>query len=496
MQTLLTSPQMRDADAHAIANLPISAINLVEQAAQAFVKVFKREVSDKQTGIAVLCGKGNNGADGLAIARLLAKENYRNVQVYVFDFSDKQTVAFEKNWKRLAKLNVPVNVITDEISIELTSTIFIDAILGSGLNKPLAGKYSGLAKVINAANRRVIAVDVPTGFPAEGLIDKNYKGVKADLVISFQRPKINFFFPESTIAMNRFEVVDIGLDEKFIDDQESDWKLTEKKDIQKIFKPRTNFSHKGTYGHALLIAGNTNTMGAALLMAKACLHSGAGLTTLYLPKSGLKALNTLLPEVMALPRGEHADLEDFSKYNIIGIGPGLGLGMTNEKLMAHLITLKRPLVIDADGLTLLSKHKVLLGKLSAGSILTPHLKEFDRLFGEHASWWERIQTARNFTQKSHTIIILKNQWTFICLPTGDVIINPTGNPTMASGGMGDVLAGMITAFLAQGYSSADAAILATFLHGKTGDVLAKKSAVVTASEVAGEVSKVLMKVLK
>jgi hydroxyethylthiazole kinase-like uncharacterized protein yjeF len=496
MQTLLSSEQMHKADAYAIANLPISPIDLMEQAALAFVKIFKGEVKDKQTSISILCGTGNNGADGLAIARLLTKGNYKNIQVYVFHFSTKQTEEFAKNWKRLSKMDVPVQEINELDTLQLSSGVIIDAILGTGLNKPLNGKYAGIAKVINASDGRIIAVDVPTGFPTEGPIDENYKGVKADLVISFQRPKINFFLPESARAINRFEIVDIGLDEAYIESQESYWKLTTTDDILHIFKPRANFSHKGTFGHALLVAGNTNTMGAALLMAKACLHAGAGLTTLCLPKSGLKTLNTLLPEVMALPRSEHVDLEDFSKYNAIGVGPGLGLSTKNEHWIAHLIGLKRPLVIDADGITLLSKQKGLLKKLPAGSILTPHLKEFDRIFGTHSNWLERIQTARNAAQNGNIIIVLKNQWTFVCLPSGEVRINPTGNPAMASGGMGDVLTGMITAYMAQNYSSADAAILATFLHGKTGDFLAKKSIIVTAGEVAGEVSKMMSKLLR
>ncbi|RZL36549.1 MAG: NAD(P)H-hydrate dehydratase, partial [Pedobacter sp.] len=292
-----------------------------------------------------------------------------------------------------------------------------------------------------------------------------------------------------------FKVVNIGLDEDFIEKQSSFWKVVTKNDIKKIIKPRANFTHKGTFGHALIIAGNENTMGAALLAASACLHSGAGLTTVCLPQSGLIALNTLLPEVMALPRNEKLDLQTFQKFNVIAIGPGLGLEEENEKLFKKLIGLQKPLVIDADGLTIVSNNIDLLSKLPANTILTPHLKEFDRLFGEHQNWWQRIETAREKAQKLNIIIVLKNQYTFVCLPTGDVCINQTGNPAMASGGMGDVLTGIITSLLAQGYIAEQAAILGVYFHGKAGDDLAKKSFTVTASQVALQIPRTLKKVL-
>lgn len=495
MQNLLSSMQMKEADAHTIAALPISAIDLMEQAALSFLKVFKKYIPSKQKEIAVLCGKGNNGGDGLAIGRLLVKSGYKQVKVYIINFSAKESPEFTKNYNRLLKSKAEFQVVGEVADFQTTASVIIDAILGAGLNKPLNGKYANLAKAINETNAKVIAVDAPTGFAAEGPIDENYKGVKAHLTVTFQRPKINFFFPESALAFDEFEVVDIGLDENFINQQQSNWKLITKKSILQVLKDRKKFSHKGTYGHALLVGGNTNTMGAALLMAKGCLHTGAGLTTVFLPKNGLKALNTVLPEVMALPRNEHGDLEDFSKFTAIGVGPGLGLGKANEQLLSHLVSLKKTLVLDADALTILAKQKELMERLQEGSILTPHVKEFDRLFGAHPNWWTRVQTAQDIAMKRKIVIVLKNRYTFVCLPNGDICINPTGNPAMASGGMGDVLTGMITAFLAQGYRSDEAALLATFIHGKTGDVLAKNRAVVTAGELAISIPKILKKLL-
>ncbi|MFI5452013.1 NAD(P)H-hydrate dehydratase [Pedobacter sp. UC225_61] len=497
MQTLLNAAQMRIADAYTIKNQPISSINLMEKAAKAFVKVFKKEVSDKESRISILCGQGNNGGDGLAIARLLASENYKNIAVYLIDFSTNQSEDNKKNIKRLLKLKVPVTIIKEAEKVkDLQADVLIDAILGSGLNKPLQGDYATIASFINDLKTKVVSVDVPTGFNSEGGIAEKYNGIKADLTICFQRPKINFFFPESVKALTKFKVVDIGLDEDFIENQKSEWKLTTESEIKQLLKPKKNFSHKDTYGHALLVAGNNATMGAALLSASSCLHTGAGLTTVCLPQSGLIALNTSLPEVMALPRNQYLATEAFDRFSAIAVGPGLGVEEENEELLEKLVYLRKPLVLDADALTLLSQRGDLLHELPAGSILTPHMKEFDRLFGEHKNWWKRVETARREAMERNLIFVLKNQYTFVCLPDGNVHINSTGNPAMASGGMGDVLTGIIISLLAQSYSSADAAILGTYLHGKAGDELAKKRFTVSASQLALQIPKTMKRILK
>jgi hydroxyethylthiazole kinase-like uncharacterized protein yjeF len=494
MQTLITSAQMREADTYTIKTEPISSIDLMERASEAFVKVFKKQIKKKETKILILCGQGNNGGDGLAIARLLFNENYKHLSVYVLHLFDKQSDDFKQNLERLKNTKVPVHIVNTSAELQVQADVIIDALLGSGLNKPLEGELEAAAKKINQQNCQVIAVDVPTGLNTEGPIPTPYNGVKADLVISFQRPKLNFFFPESTVAMDDFKVVNIGLDEAFIQHQESNWALTVKQDIQNLIRPRKVFTHKGTYGHALLIAGNLNTMGAALLTAKACMFAGAGLTTLCLPQSGLTALNTSLPEVMALPRTNDLGNANFEKFNVIAIGPGLGTDKENEQLLQQLLSLKKALVVDADGLTILNKRKDLLDSLPVDSILTPHMKEFDRLFGEHQNWWQRLENACAQAKSRGLVIVLKNQYTFVCLPTGEIRINPTGNPAMAGGGMGDVLTGIITAFIAQGYSSADAAVLAAYIHGKAGDELAKKHFVVTATQVASRIPLTMRKI--
>lgn len=492
MQNLLTSEQMRSTDAFTITNKGISSIELMEAAANAFVKAFVKEFPDEDTSIAVLCGKGNNGADGLAISRLLKEMGYDKLSVYLLDFSEKDTEEYRINLSHLKDMWLQlITVKTADQLAELSDEVLVDAVLGSGLNKPLTGAYLDLAKVVNGLNCKVVAVDVPTGFPAEGVLNKNSIYIKAELVICFQRPKINFFFPESAAALNRFCVVNIGLDEDYIQKQESPYQVISRKSIQQLVKPRKLFTHKGTYGHALIIAGQTNTMGAALLAARACLHSGAGLTTLSIPETGLTALNTALPEVMFIARAKLGNAEDIKKFKAVAIGPGLGTDEEGAQLVKTLTRYKIPLVIDADALNILAAQKELLEQLTEGSVLTPHMKEFDHLFGEHDSWWNRLETARIMAKQLKCVIVLKNQYTFIVSRTGKVCINTTGNPAMAQGGMGDTLTGIIVSYIAQGYSAEDASVIACYLHGLSGDELAKESTSVTATEVALQIPKSL-----
>ncbi|MEJ5963942.1 NAD(P)H-hydrate dehydratase [Pedobacter immunditicola] len=490
MQTLLTAAQMKAADAYTINSKPISSVDLMESAAEAFLVAFLREDISKEKTIAVFCGKGNNGGDGLAIARLLLNKGYKNLQVFVLDLFPKQSPDFLANLWRLKESLVKITELSEpEEILGLEAEILVDAILGSGLNKPLEGKLEQVVQQINGLNKKVYAVDVPTGFYAEGVLPMPYNGISAYKTICFQRPKINFFFPESVAATEHFVVEDIGLDEQFIQSQKPAYQLVEIQDIKGFLKPRKPFSHKGTYGHALLIAGATQTMGAALLNAKGCLYTGAGLTTLSVPESGLNTLNTALPEVMYIDRKEV--LAKMDKYDAIGIGSGLGTSPVAKDLLQEVLLSKKALVMDADALNLLAQNKGLQDLISAGSVLTPHMKEFDHLFGAHASWYDRLETARLQAEKLQIVIVLKNRYSFIVSHEGIVYINPTGNPGMAQGGMGDVLTGVITAYVAEGFSAVQAAITACYVHGIAGDDLAVDHFNSTASQVAENIPKVV-----
>ncbi|MES2873894.1 MAG: NAD(P)H-hydrate dehydratase [Bacteroidota bacterium] len=476
MQNLLTSQQIRDADAHTISIKPISSLDLMEAASIAFVKEFVNEVPDKNIPISIYCGTGNNGGDGLAVARLLFQDAYKIIHAKIARFSDKSSPDFAANLERLKSTGVRITELdeTAKISGE-ESEVIIDALLGSGLNKPIEGHLKILIDKINKLHKKIISIDVPSGFPAEGIIDPNATIIKASLAISFQRAKINFFLPESANAVERFKVVPIGLDEKYIQSLSSPWKMVVEGNIKQLLKPRKAFTHKGTYGHALIIAGSRETMGAALLCASACLHSGAGRTTACIPESGFNALNTRTPEIMTMERNDFIPISMLSEFSSIAIGPGLGTDDEAFLIVRSILTNHdKPIVLDADALNIIAMKPELLKHLPAMSILTPHMKEFDRMFGEHNSWWERVETARKKSIEFNIVILLKNQYSFVVLPDENVLINPTGNAAMAVGGMGDVLTGMIVSFLAQGYTPENATILACFIHGRAGDDLRKE----------------------
>ena len=474
MLPLLTSKQIREADAYTIAHEPISSVDLMERAAKAFTERFVHYFPDKTKPISIYCGTGNNGGDGLAIARMLNDRWYK-INVKIARFSDRSSDDFETNLKRLKETAIPVLAIGpgEDLPAE-NNDILIDALLGTGLNKPLDGDFKKLVNHINCLNKTVVSVDVPTGLFTEGEMPAGAVVLQADLVITFQAPKINFLLPDTGKYIKRWEAVDIGIDEDFRNSLGPPYQLTEQKDISAMLKPRRHFSNKGTYGHALIVAGKAETMGAALLSSAGCAYSGTGLTTACVPASGLTALNSYLPEVMALVRGgpELPDIE-WNKFDTVGIGPGLGKDEEAVDLLTDVLTnYKKPMVIDADGLNLLAVHKELLRSIPENSVLTPHVKEFDRLFGEHTNWWQRMQTGLEKAKQHQIFILLKNDYTLIISPVGKIHFNTTSNPAMAVGGMGDVLTGIITSLLAQKYSPSEACIIGAFIHGRAGDELA------------------------
>ncbi|WP_207428123.1 NAD(P)H-hydrate dehydratase [Pedobacter sp. SYSU D00535] len=497
MKNLLTAAQIRQVDEQTIHNEPIGSIDLMERASAAFVKVFCSRYPDTDAAISIYCGTGNNGGDGLAIARLLQRQRFSNLNVKIARFSSRTTADFDENYHRLQAAGIPILELTEDDTLPVeNSPIIIDALLGSGLNKELGGAWKELVIWLRSLNRTVVAVDVPTGLRSDGTIGEKDVAISADLVITFQRPKINFLLPESERFVKQFEVVDIGLDEAFIQSLDTPYAIFTDDDCKSRLKTRSSFSHKGTFGHSLVVAGSAETMGAALLSAEACLHAGSGLTTACIPAEGLTALNVRVPEVMAAIRmnGMLPEDLDLQKYDALGVGPGLGTNSQSKSLFERLLKeYQGPVVLDADALNLLSYNYELMALLPEGAVLTPHVKEFDRLFGKHETWWERLQTGIDRATTLRCTIVLKNRYTIVFTPEGRCIFNLSGSPAMATGGMGDVLTGIITAFLAQGYSPEDAALLGVFLHGKTGEDLATTMGVTPAALVATSIGKTIKK---
>jgi hydroxyethylthiazole kinase-like uncharacterized protein yjeF len=475
MLPILTSSQIRQTDAYTIQHEPILSIDLMERAASAFMGWFINRYHETSLTVAIYCGTGNNGGDGLAIARMLIEHGYKNISIRITRFSAKSSPEFDENLIRLQKLAIPFLEIHPQGDLPVENAeVIIDALLGSGLNKPLTGSYLNLVNYLNSLKKVVIAVDVPTGLFTETAIPANATILHAEVVITFQQPKLNFLLPESAPYMDCFEVVNIGLNKGYIQSLNSPYQLTGARDVKHFLKPRKSFDHKGTYGHALIIAGQPQTMGAALLCSSACAYAGAGLTTACIPESGLIALNTSHPEVMAVIRKDQGipDIK-WDRFNVTAIGPGLGTSAESLTLLKEALDKSsKAMVIDADALNILAQNPELLTMIPKGSILTPHMKEFDRLFGEHNNWIERLQTLTTKTAELGVYIILKNRYTVIGTPFGKLYFNPTGNPAMASGGMGDVLTGILASMLAQMYTTEEACIIATYVHGKAADQLA------------------------
>lgn len=487
MQKILHSAQIQLADAATLQKQQITSHELMERASEGFLSLFGKLPFDGAIPICILCGTGNNGGDGLAIARLLAESSY-DVSVLIYRSGRRESRDFLANLALLKGGAVPIREWSGGNLPRIQEAVVIDALVGIGLNKPLEGELLRLVDFVNSLNKYVVAVDIPTGMPVDGPFTGQEAILKATAVFTFQQPKLSFFFPESVRAMSYFKVIDIGLDEGYIQALPSIYAMIEASDIAKSYRKRTDFSHKGTFGKALIIAGDTHTLGAALLCAEACLHAGAGLTTACIAEESRAALNIRCPEVMFL--GEEELEKRWDEFTVVGVGPGLG---DRSKLLRKLLAFEnKPMLLDADALNYLALHSEVLSAVPEATILTPHMKEFDRLFGASDSWWERLQLARKKAREYHLIIVLKNRYTFIVLPNGEVRINATGNPAMASGGMGDVLTGVITAFLAQGYSSEEAAVLGVYVHGKAGDALASEGmAVVSASQVIARVPFIL-----
>ncbi|HLK29316.1 MAG TPA: NAD(P)H-hydrate dehydratase [Puia sp.] len=473
---ILSAEQIHAWDQFTIANEPISSIDLMERAA---TKCFEwlQDNGYGYSSFTVFCGKGNNGGDGLAIARMLSEKECF-VTVYILEFGHKGTEDFQANLAALHKTSVNINFIQTEENIHPIpeNDMVIDALFGSGLNRPLTGITEKLVNHINQSGNTVISIDIASGL----FVDKSSKGntvIHASHTLSFQCYKPAFLVAENGLSIGEVHILDIGLHQDYLTEIKPDSTLVDKKIIQQIFKPRNKFAHKGNFGHALLLAGSHGKMGAAVLAAKACLRSGVGLLTCHVPGCGYEIMQTSIPEAMITVDDDENIItgikEELSKYTVIGIGPGISTDARTKFLLETILhQYKKPIVIDADALNIISSDKKLLDLIPENSIITPHPKEFERLFGKCENDFERIESARRNSKKYKIIIVLKGHNTFIALPDGKGYFNNTGNAGMAKGGSGDVLTGMVAGFLVQEYLPSEAAILSVYMHGLAGDFAA------------------------
>lgn len=468
---ILDTNQIRELDAYTIQHEPVSSIDLMERASRAFVDWFTLHFPVTKK-IGVVCGTGNNGGDGLAIARMLHEWEF-SVQVWIIRGGAPESEDFRVNKKRLNEKIEQREIRSDKEDISFSGCdVLIDAIFGSGLSRPAAGVYARVIHLVNEAPALRIAVDIPSGLmadaPSPGPI------VRADHTVTFQLPKLSFLFPGTYPFTGDWEALDIGLDKDFIKQAAAKYFYTRMKDVRRIMRVRKKHDHKGTFGHALLIAGSYGKMGAAVLASRAALRVGLGLLTTHIPKCGYTIIQGAVPEAMALV-DDNAEIftgaREPGSYAAVGVGPGLGQDARTVKALTGVLEqCDKPVVLDADALNILAANRHLLPLIPAGSILTPHPKEFERLAGEWKNDFEKLALQQQMASDFRVIVVLKGAHTSVATPTGDVHFNSTGNPGMGTGGSGDVLTGVLTGLLAQNYSPVEAAVAGVFLHGFSGDL--------------------------
>lgn len=472
MLKILSSEQIKALDAYTIEQGSITSIDLMERACRAFVNWFA-EHFDNRKGVGIVCGTGNNGGDGLGVARMLKDRGF-SVRVWIVRGSTSETPDFKNNLELARKNKVEILEILDKTEVGLFSNceIIVDAVFGTGLSRAPEGIYAEVIQRINETNSTRVAIDIPSGLMADKISAAPI--VKADYTVSFQLPKLSFLLPQCFSFVGEWTLVDIGLNKEFIRRTEVSHFYLNQKDPRKIIKVRSKFDHKGDFGHALLITGSYGKMGAAILASRGALRAGVGLLTVHVPDCGYGILQTAVPEAMVSVDNHtkvFADEVNPDKYSVIGIGPGIGMSVETVRAFgAVLKKFRKPMVIDADGLNILAENRELMHSIPEGSILTPHPKEFERLSGKWHNDFERLKMQKKLAADLKSIIVLKGAHSSIASPDGRVFFNSTGNPGMATAGSGDVLTGILTGLLAQHYEPLQAAQLGVYLHGLAGDL--------------------------
>jgi NAD(P)H-hydrate epimerase len=502
---ILNADQIKEADKQTIALEPIKSIDLMERAALKCTEWLMRHFSPEHPFI-VVCGKGNNGGDGLAVARMLFENKYK-VTVSVIPYFNNGTEDFKQNLERAKTAGILYEELTESVINSLDKkitpgTIIIDALIGSGLNGPVKGETISIIEKINTLKNKVISIDIPSGLKAEDNAQINRKHViQATHTLTFTSPRLSFMFWENANQVGEFHVLDIGINPRYISEVKCLNNYITETEAAALIRPRAKFSHKGSNGHSLLITGSRGKIGAAILSSRACLNAGAGLITVHAPNCGYHALQTAIPEAMVSIDEDpnfFSGIKDLGRFNAIGIGPGIGTKEQTQKALKSLLQEeKRPMVFDADALNILSENKTWLSFLPLGSILTPHPGEFSRLTEDIFGGYEASTLQKKFAAKYNVYFVLKGAHTSIATPGGEVYFNSTGNPAMATAGSGDALTGVITSLLGQRYPPKDAALLGVYVHSLAGDMAAEENGnySITASDIIKFIPKAMGRLL-
>lgn len=489
---LLTAAEMREMDRRTIEEFGLPGRILMENAGRGAFKVLMDsfpEICNQK--VAVLAGRGNNGGDGFVVARYLAQHGIP-VTVYLLSENKQLLGDAAANFKLLAPLNIPVRQCPDLKTFNRFKKevahhhVIVDAILGTGLNSDVKGYFKTVIEFINLLNKNILAVDIPSGLHTD-TGQPCGTCIQAAVTATFAFPKIGHIVLPGAEYTGNLHIIDIGIPPHIADGVSPRQHLLTHESIQNMIKPRPQDMHKGGAGHVLVVAGSTGKTGASAMCALSALRAGAGLVTLGVPESLNPVVEPQALEVMTHPLPEittgilsdesfDAIMELISDKRCLAIGPGMGTAPETRRLVARLVkSCSIPLVIDADGLNNLAVNTDILKSKKTEIILTPHPGEMARLIGASVKdvQVDRINCAREFALKYKVHLVLKGAKTVIAHPDGHIYINPTGNPGMASAGMGDVLTGMIAGFVSQGYTPATAAHIAVYLHGAAADHIAE-----------------------
>jgi len=475
---IFSAQQMRLADQGTIQLEKIDTNQLMERAGSKIFELIHHRLQGSPMVLHVFCGLGNNGGDGLVISRLLLEHGY-DVKTYIVNFSDKRSKDFLINYDRLKEIATewPIQLKSEEDFPTISQQdMVIDAIFGIGLNRPMESWVASLIKHINNMRSFTLAIDVPSGLYADKAPDDPDAVIFADTTLTFQLPKLIFFLPQTGGYSRDVEIIDIGLNPGVIQQIPGVADLIGKNEVLPLYRSRFKFSHKGMYGHSLLVGGSYGKIGSVVLATKATLKVGGGLATANIPECGYDTLQTAVPEAMVITDDDDELSEIARNFEPSAVGIGIGLGTSSKTIKAFgefLKENKAPLVIDADAINILAETPDFLDMLPAQTILTPHPKELERLLGKWKDDFDKLDKAKEFSKKYDSILVIKGA-NSITVYKDQLYINNSGNPGMATAGSGDVLTGMITGLVSQGYAPVHACVFGVYLHGRAGDIASQR----------------------
>lgn len=502
---VFTTEQIRELDRKTIEEEGITSLQLVERVAEGVASEVVSHLHANSM-IAVFAGPGNNGADALAAARMLCEQGYKP-EVYLFNIGGNRLSA-DCRICRDQLLEASPDIRFTEVVKQFNrphlsaNHIVIDGLFGTGLSEPLNGGFRELVKYIADSGAFVISIDVPSGLFGDwnpNVVMRNV--MHASVTLGVQFPHLCFFLEDNAPVVGKWKTLDIGLSRKEIRRTAAPFYQVERADVAKLLRPREEFCSKADFGSALLIAGSYGMMGAAVLSARGALRSGAGKVTVYSPRCGYEAVQSAVPEAMFAAANSDISINEIRlnrPYDAIGIGPGIGTSeQTMVALERFLASYDRPLVIDADALNCIASRQNLMNHVPVMSILTPHAGEFDRLFGQQANAEARLVKAIELARQHNVLIVLKGRYTTIVRPDGRLYFNSSGTPAMATPGSGDVLTGVITSLLAQGYRPEVAALAGVYIHGVAGEMAAESEGTygVTASDIAANIGRAIKSII-